>query len=166
MTDQFSCNKLMRTVMAFVTLSATGAMKAADIDPPAVFSAANIVLGETLRVNIVNLGDPTLPPGPCNVQITFVNVSGQTLKTSNVSVNVGSIGWATINFLEASQAKVTTTADSSLRQVLRPVTSVLPPGPCRAVMSGEVYDTISGRTSQYIPSIVLPAVQTTTVPAQ
>ncbi len=172
MTDQFSCDKLMRTVMAFVTLSATGAMKAADISPSAVFSAANIVVGETLRVNIVNLGDPASPPDPCNVQITFVNVNGQTLKTANVSVSVGSIGGATINFLEASQAKVTATtvAESAQRQVIRPVISLSPPDPCRAVMSAEVYDTISGRTSQYIPSIFLPAVQTTTatstVPAQ
>jgi hypothetical protein len=167
MTDQFSCNKLVRTVMAFVTLSATGAMKAADISPSAVFSAANIVIGETLRVNIVNLGNPTSPPDPCNVQINFVNAAGQTLKTSNVTVNVGSIGGATINFLEASQAKVptATVAESVMRQVIRPVISLSPPDPCRAVMSAEVYDTISGKTSQYIPSIFLPAVQTTPVVA-
>jgi hypothetical protein len=149
-----SLNNAIRVAMAVVTALCWAAVsvKTADaqVTPPPVFSAANIVFGETLRVNIVNLGDPTIPPGPCNVQITFVNTNSQTVKTSNVSTNVGQIGWATVNFLEATQAKVTATADSPLRQVLRPVITVFPPDPCRVVMSAEVYDTVTGRTSQYI----------------
>lgn len=163
-----SVSNFVRVVM-FVGLFGGAVVSAnaddSQVNPPAVFSAANIVLGETLRVNIVNLGDPTFPPDPCNVGVTFVNTDGLTVKTSNISVDVGHIGWATVNFLEASQANVTAAAAPAQRQVLRPVITVLPPGPCRVVMSAEVYETVSGRTSQFILPILIPAVQAT-LPAQ
>ncbi|HTR38642.1 MAG TPA: hypothetical protein VMH80_22205 [Bryobacteraceae bacterium] len=160
------CNKVARMVMAIVPLIAIGGLpKPADaqIDPPAVFTAASISLGQTFGVNIVNLGGPsTVPPGPCNVQITFVNANGQTVKSSSLSIDVGHIAWATVNFLEASQARVTAVADSPLRQVLRPVISVVPPDPCRVVMSAEIYETLTGRTNLYLPAVQLPMEQSTT----
>ena len=160
------CNRVARMVMAIVPLMAIGGLPRpadAQIDPPAVFTAASISIGQTLSVNIVNLGGPsTVPPGPCNVQITFVNANGQTVKTSSVSVEVGHFGWATVNFAEANQARVTVVADSPLRQVLRPVISVLPPDPCRVVMSAEIYETLTGRTNLYLPAVQLPVEQPTT----
>jgi len=160
-------SKVAQTALALVALGASGgALKAQnnEVGPPAVFSVANIVLGETLRVNIVNLGDSTVPPGPCDVQVNFVNTGGVTVKSSQININVGQVGWATINFLEASQA--TNGATVAPRQVLRPVISLIPPGPCRVVMSAEVYENITGRTSQYILPMFVPAVQGSTVPAQ
>jgi hypothetical protein len=155
-------NVMIRIVLAMAGFAAAIIPVRAQSLPMPLFSAANITLGETLRVNIVNLGDPTVPPGPCDLEVTFFNALGQTVKTSNVSVNVGQIGGATVNFLEASQADATVAAGSSLRQVLRPVISVIPPGPCRVVMSLEVYESTSGRTQQYIPPIYIPAAQATT----
>ena len=159
-------NVMIRTVIAMAAFAAAVVPVKAETFPTPWFPAANITFGETLRLNVVNLGDPTVPPDPCNLQINFVNASGQSVKTSNISVNPNQIGWANVNFLEASQAKVTVAADSAVRQVLRPVITVIPPGPCRVVMSLEVYESCRDGPINTSPRSISPRCKRPPFPAR
>ena len=148
---------VLRFAMAAAALAAAIPANAQSATP--VFGVINVSLGETLRVNVVNLNDPAVPPDPCHVQINYLNADGVIVKTASLMVNNGQIGWANINYLEASKVPPTVNVDSPLRLALRPVVNISPPDPCRAV-TAEIYETVSGRTSQYIPPMFLPAVQT------
>ena len=150
-------NAVLRIVIATAALAAA-ALPAKAQDAMPVFGAINIAYGETLRVNIANLNDPAAPPDPCHVQINFLNADGVNVRTASLTINNGQIGWVNLNFGDASRFRPTVNVDSPLRVALRPVANTLPP-PCRAI-TAEIYETDSGRTSQYIPPIFLPAVQT------
>lgn len=117
-------------------------------DPVKAYSMIGLAAGETLRLNVVNIGGSNgLPPGPCNVQMGFVDAAGALLKTSNVTVQPASAGFLTLTFAEASAAVNGATLRARLN--LRPVLSTLPPDPCRAISSAEVFDALLGRTHLY-----------------
>jgi len=154
-------NVVLRFALAAAAVAALRTpLKAQDGMP--VFGAISITAGETLRVNVVNTADPAVPPDPCGVQINYINADGVTIKTANFTVNNGQIGWGNINYSEATHSRATVNIDSPLRQVLRPVINYLAP-PCR-VATAEVYETVSGRSTQYVPPMFLPAVQTNANP--
>lgn len=62
-------------------------------DPPG-FAVIGFVPGETMRIYTYCVAKPigTIPPGPCDVQITFRNLSGATLKTVEQTVQPGETG--------------------------------------------------------------------------
>ena len=159
-------NRMIWTVTGLAVFGGTAALLFAfnpQPDPPAAFGIASIVPGETLRVNVVNVADPSAIPPPCRVQMTFVNTNGEVVKSANAVIPAGHTGWATVNFNEAGVPQFGI-AEGRLRQSLRPVVNVSPPDPCRAIMSAEVYENTTGRTNQYIPPIMLPPAPATTVP--
>jgi hypothetical protein len=117
-------------------------------DPVKAYSTIGLALGETLRLDVVNVGGTNgFPPGPCNVQMGFVNAAGVLLKHSNATVPAGEAAFLTLTFAEASA--LTTAADSRTRVNIQPALGTLPPGPCRTVSSAEVFDAILGRTHLY-----------------
>jgi hypothetical protein len=121
---------------------------APQTDPVKAYSTIGLGAGETLRLDVVNVGGTNgFPPGPCNVQMGFVNAAGTLLKTSNATVADGQAAFLTLTFAEGSMS--TTAADSRTRVNIRPVLSTLPPGPCRSVSSAEVFDALLGRTILY-----------------
>jgi hypothetical protein len=117
-----------------------------------VFSTVGITTGETVRVDVVNFGDPSTLAPPCNGQLGFVNAAGTMLKSSNVSIPAGRAAFLTLTFSEASAA--TSAADTHTRFNVRPLVT-LPP-PCRSVANVEVFDAFLGRTHVYAGSIVPP----------
>jgi len=120
----------------------------AQTDPAKAYSAIGITPGETLRLDVVNLGGlGSVPPGPCNVQMGFVNPAGVTVKSVTATIAGGQAAFLTVTFGESSASA--TAADSRTRLSLRPVLTTLPPGPCRSVSSAEVFDALLGRTHVY-----------------
>jgi hypothetical protein len=115
------------------------------------FGLVTVAPGEGLRLSVVNTSvvEPTLPPNPCRVRITFVDASG------NV---VGEPQTETL----APGESISTFADFggrvSIAQLLRPIVEIsdprrgsdnhLPPNPC--VPTAEVFDTETSRTSLLI----------------
>jgi hypothetical protein len=119
-------------------------------DPVKAYSTVGLAPGETLRLDVANIGvTNVVPPGPCNVQMGFVNAAGVLVKSSGVTVPAGHAVFLTLTFEEGSAS--TTAVDSRTRVNVRPVlnTSAFPPGPCRTVSSAEVFDAILGRTHLY-----------------
>jgi hypothetical protein len=117
-------------------------------DPVKAYSTIGLALGETLRLDVVNIGGTDgIPPGPCNVQMGFVNAAGVLLKHSIATVPAGEAAFLTLTFAEASA--LTTAADSRTRVNIQPALGTVPPGPCRTVSSAEVFDAILGRTHLY-----------------
>jgi hypothetical protein len=117
-------------------------------DPVKAYSTMGLGPGETMRLDLVNVGGTDgFPPDPCNVQMGFVNAAGVTLKTSNVSIPPGNAAFLTLTFAEGSTPTAATVA--ATRVNIRPVLSTIPPGPCRTVSSVEVFAAILGRTHLY-----------------
>ena len=117
-------------------------------DPVKAYSSIGLIPGETLRVNVVNLGGTQgFPPGPCMVEMGFVNLAGASFKTMNETIPPGQSAFLTLTFQEASA--LATSADTRARVNVRPVLSTIPPGPCRSISSAEVYDSILSRDSAF-----------------
>jgi len=120
----------------------------AQTDPAKAYSTIGITPGETLRINVVNLpGLGSVPPGPCNVQIGFVNSDGITVKSTLAAIAPGQAAFLALTFGEGSS--FATGADSRTRLNLRPVLTTFPPDPCRSISSAEVFDALLGRTHVY-----------------
>ena len=122
-------------------------------DPAKAYSTVGIALGETLRLDVVNVGGTNgFPPDPCNVQMGFVNGAGLSVKTANATIAAGQAAFLTLTFAEGAASS--DAIDSRTRLNFRPVVSTVvlstvPPGPCRTVSSAEVFDAVLGRTHVY-----------------
>src|SRR5262249_46802657 len=126
-------------------------------DPPG-YGMIGVAAGQTMRLNVSNVELPVtrgFPPGPCRVELTFLDSSG------------GELVPAVMKELPPGQsAHIDLNADmltrtGSLRMEVRPSLKFLstsptpgnsgfPPGPC--VTSVEIIDNTSGKTvSAYKP---------------
>jgi len=132
-------------------------------DPERTVGMVGITLGQTMRLNVVNLNpppDPDVPPGPCRVLLSFRDANGQPFTDGNGQVigQVVELQGGQSAFLDLNGDLVAggiSTNGGPARLQLRPFVRVLvappdpdkqiPPGPCRATM--EVFDNTSGRTS-------------------
>ncbi len=126
-------------------------------DPAKAYSTIGVAPGEILRLDVANIGGTDgVPPGPCNVQLGFVNAAGVPIKSLNTAVPAGQAVFLTLTFAEGWASK--TAVDSRTRLNIRPVlgTSAIPPGPCRTVSSAEVFDAILGRTQLYAVPVEIP----------
>ncbi|MET0622496.1 MAG: hypothetical protein ABW250_05920 [Pyrinomonadaceae bacterium] len=58
------------------------------------FGLLNVVRGQTTRVNVSNLGDADLPPGPCRADVTFYDGGGQVVGRETLWLAPGQTGMA------------------------------------------------------------------------
>ncbi len=120
----------------------------AQADPFKAYSTIGLATGETMRLDVVNVGGTNgFPPDPCNVQMGFINAAGVLLKVANGTVQPGHAAFITLTFAEATATATTAPTRVNIRPALN--TSALPPGPCRMVSSAEVFDAVQGRTHLY-----------------
>lgn len=135
-------------------------------DPPGVYGLVGITPFESIRINVTNVASSVgVPPGPCRLQVGFVNADGVLLKSAQGVLADGHSVSLAMNFSEASASATDTLALARTRVSVRPVFKFLPPDPCYTGASAELVDTASGRTSLYMtPERKLPAVQASTVP--
>ena len=126
-------------------------------DPPGVWGMIGITPSDTLRLNIVNMQFPTVPPGPCNVTLKFLNTSGRVLKQQTLTVNTTQAASLDITGVEAG---------AGFRTEVHPVLAVPSNEPvgCSAIGSVEVFNTNSGETTLYahpiyisLPAVAAPA---------
>jgi len=111
-------------------------------DPPGVWGMIGITPSDTMRLNIVNMQFSTVPPGPCNVTLKFLNGSGRVLKQQALTVKSTQAAYLDITGTEAG---------GGFRTEVHPVL-IVPSGEptgCSAVGSVEVFNTNSGETSLY-----------------
>ena len=132
------------------------------VEDQARFGMVGITLGQTMRLNIVNLVPPTnqYPPGPCRVVLSFQDAAGQQFTDANgnlvgreVSLQSGESAFLDLN----GDLFAPPSTNGAGRLQLRPFVQVVseprspdgnfPPGPCRATM--EVFDNTTGRTSVF-----------------
>jgi hypothetical protein len=125
------------------------------------FPMVGIVLGETIRLNVVNRtgGPGDLPPDPCRVDLQILDHRGN-LQAQYV-IDVLDSGQATHLDLPAANVRGVNTRRKQLRAFVRVSASsrTFPPDPCRP--SVEVYDGSTGGT-KFVhppPEPELPAVQ-------
>ncbi len=148
------CHQLTKTrtmqfgvIVAALCSAASAQNTIAQTDPVKAYSTMGLGRGETMRLEVVNVGGTNgFPPDPCNVQMGFVDAAGVLLKTSKATIPPRNTAFLALTFAEGSPA---TTATPSTRVNIRPVLNTLPPGPCRTVSSVEVFDAILGRTHLY-----------------
>jgi len=109
-------------------------------DPPALFGMVGITPGETLQLNIVNVELSGIPPGPCRVNLRFVNSSGIILKQQVVTVKPTQAASLSLTGAEAGGA---------FRNEVHPVLQLTSADTtsCSAIGSVEVFNTNSGQTS-------------------
>lgn len=105
---------------------------------------------ETARLNVVNIGLPGIPPGPCDVQFSFFNDSGKLLKQRVLVLNRGQSAFLDITGVEAGGA---------FRNQIHPYVLLANNSPvgCNAVSTLELFDTTSGKTSILLTPIFVPA---------
>ena len=125
-------------------------------DPPG-FGMVGISYGQTLRLNIVNTGGVLsgFPPGPCKVQLGFLDDSGRYVRKAG-----GREGFTEVvrkaGRLDSGQSmSLDVTSDDVLMDGagraevraawLRDGVGNFPPGPCRATL--EMIDNATGRTT-------------------
>jgi hypothetical protein len=130
------------------------------VEDQATFGMVGITLGQTVRLNIVNLippPDPDAPPGPCRVVLSFRDANGRPFTDANgqvvrreVSLQPGESAFLDLN----GDLFAPPSTNGAGRLQLRPVARVVsvpdgnyPPGPCHATM--EVFDNTTGRTSTF-----------------
>jgi hypothetical protein len=123
------------------------------------FASVGISLGQTARLNLVNLGPATpstVPPGPCRAQMVFLDTAGNPLAPmSQLSLAPGQAGFVDLN----RDALGFTTAVTNLRVQSRATISFtpppdpeIPPGPCANLRASlEIIDNFSGRTTGLNP---------------
>ena len=118
-------------------------------DPPGVWGMIGITPSDTIRLNIVNMQFPSIPPGPCNVALRFLNTSGRILKQQALTVNPTQAASLDFTGLEAG---------GGFRTEVHPVLSLTSNEPtgCSAVGSVEVFNTNSGETSLFAHPIFIP----------
>ena len=107
-----------------------------------------ITPSDTLRLNIVNMQFPGVPPDPCNVTVKFLNTTGNVLKQQNLAVKPTQAASLDITGLEAGGA---------FRTEVHPVLAVPSNEPtgCSAVGSVEVFNTNSAETSIFAHPIFI-----------
>jgi hypothetical protein len=128
-------------------------------DPPGVWGMIGITPSDTMRLNIVNMEFPGIPPGPCNVTVKFLDTSGIVLKQQTLAVKPTQAASLDITGLEAGGA---------FRSEVHPVLA-LPsnePTGCSAVGSVEVFNTNSGETTIFAHPIFISLPATTAGPAR
>jgi hypothetical protein len=158
--------------IAFVAIAATATIwevrRVHAVTPPEpdrTVGMVGITLGQTLRLNIVDLAiavDGQYPPDPCRVVLTFRDANGRpfTDAKGNVIRRAVELQAGQSAFLDLNGdvfAGPTGDTTGSVRLQLRPFVRVvsepaassgqIPPDPCRATM--EVFDNTSGRTSLF-----------------
>jgi hypothetical protein len=117
-------------------------------DPPGVWGMFGITPSDTVRLNIVNMEFPGLPPDPCNVTLKFLNSSGIVLKQQTIAVKPAQAALLDLTGAEAG---------AGFRSEVHPVLVVPSNAPtgCSAVGSVEVFNTNSGETSIFAHPIFI-----------
>jgi hypothetical protein len=154
--------------IALMALAAAGAwqIRRAHAMPTAVedqasFGMVGITFGQTVRLNIVNLvqpSDTTLPPGVCRVVLSFRDVNGRPFTDANgqvvrreVSLQSGEAAFLDLNGDLFAPPSTNGVGRLQMRPFARVVSEPrspagnFPPDPCRATM--EVFDNTTGRTT-------------------
>jgi len=120
-----------------------------DLQPvPLGFGMVGVADGQTVRLNLVNVGvpDPTtgIPPGPCRARLQLVDADGNELAARGVAPEAGH---STFLDFTPSFAPIDSTNGGALRAEIRAAVlsdNGVPPGPCR--VSLEIFDNVTGRT--------------------
>jgi hypothetical protein len=108
-------------------------------DPPA-FSMIGIDPFETVRLNALcadGLLPGDVPPGPCDVTLTFRDMSGRTIKQMTATLQPGQGTFLDIRGMEGSS--------SGRRMEIQP--RILPAGRGFILATVEVFDDATGRTA-------------------
>ena len=131
------------------------------------FGLVSITSGQSIRVNVVNtqLPNSLLPPDPCRVVLTFVDVDGNLFRGRNgqvirrtVMLDAGKSTSLELNaddFGGISIVRLQLRAIATIHPPPEPDVSGFPPDPC--VPSIEVLNNANGRTQFVVAA--LPAVQ-------
>ena len=161
--------------LMLATLLTTGAIwevrRVRATSPPEpdrqLFGMVGLTRGQTLRLNVVNLGDPPEPDrnGSCRAVLSFRNAQGEVVTNGDgqpirqtFELRAGTSAFLDLNGDQFGVAGDTT---GPARVQLRPFVRVLsnppdpdrqsPPDPCRATM--EVFDNATGRTSLFAAAL-------------
>jgi len=136
--------EVLDNLTGFSTLAVTPQPEPEYPQPTPDFGMAGIALGQTLRLNVV-----AFPPNPCSATLGFRDRNGQPmpLPDKTVTLNPGEA-----DFLDIGAASLG--VQFGHRMELRPVVMVMPsvndvPSACAANV--EVYDSLTGRTSEGFP---------------
>ncbi|HWF11032.1 MAG TPA: hypothetical protein VG297_21335 [Bryobacteraceae bacterium] len=123
-------------------------------DPPGFYALVGMNPFETVRLHVVNIGGTNgAPPDPCRVNMGFVNLAGQTVKSVATTLGPGQGASIDVTFNEVAQPGLF----ASNRVAVRPVFYTVPPDPCFAASSAEVFETATGQSRIYaIPSLQYP----------
>ena len=125
-------------------------------EPPG-FGMVGIGLGQTLRLNVVNTGGVLsgFPPGPCKVQLGFLDESGRYVRKAGGRDGVTELVRKAGRLESGQSMSLELTADDVMMDFggraevraawLRGGVGDFPPGPCRATL--EMIDNATGRTS-------------------
>ena len=125
-------------------------------EPPG-FGMVGISFGQTLRLNVVNTGGVLsgFPPGPCKVQLGFLDENGRYVRKAGGRDGVGEpvrkagrleSGQSMSLDLRADDVSMDRDGRVEVRAAwLRDGIGNFPPGPCRATL--EMIDNSTGRTS-------------------
>jgi hypothetical protein len=135
------------------------------VEDQAAFGMVGLTLGQTVRLNMVNLTPPgppvrQVPPGPCRVVLSFRDANGRPFTDSSgevvrreVSLQSGESAFLDLNGDLFAPPSTNGAGRLQLRPFVRVISEPhnpdgnLPPGPCRATM--EVFDNATGRTSVF-----------------
>jgi hypothetical protein len=119
-------------------------------DPPGIWGMFGITPPETARLNVVNLQLPNVPPGPCTVQLNFIDGQGNFLKQSVFTLKPAQSALLDITGVEAG---------GDFRTEIHPFVKLATGTPvgCSPVATLELFDTTSGKTSILAQPIFIPA---------
>jgi len=142
--------------LLMIALAVTPA-EAQSTNPPGVgFPMIGIAIGQTARVNVLNLTTPDpANPSTCNVILEFLDTQGNVLKQSTVNLSPGNAAWLDLNQFELQ----TTATRSEIRAVAlfgyvggaNPPQPILRKTACNLLVpSLEIFDDATGRTSQIL----------------
>lgn len=128
-------------------------------DPPG-FGMIGVTPGETLRISAANpeVSNPTgVPPGPCRVELSFVDSAGNLLLPAvQFTLRAGQSAHYDLNGDKLGPPPGTVNLPAVQRTQVRPIVRVLPnptaaaiiavvpPGPC--VSTIEMFDNVTGKT--------------------
>jgi hypothetical protein len=125
------------------------------MQPGVGFAMIGIASGQTLRVNVVNMGtSASTSTSSCNVIIRFLDPQGAVLKEAAVNVVANKAASFDLNYSQTGTQGTAGTRSQLRAVVLFGYSGGAQPGPdtrdqydCNIVPSLEIYDNSSGRTS-------------------
>jgi hypothetical protein len=124
-------------------------------DPPALFGMIGVTPADTMQINVVNVDIAGIPPGPCKVNMRFLDNAGNILKQQVVTVKPTQAASLDLTGIEAGGGFRTEVHPALIMSSSNGVG-------CSPVGSVEVFNSNSGETTLLAHPIYIPVQQAST----